>query len=1189
MSIRNNFLVLCAICFTFSGCQDAGQNNANRAEVAHAQCADTVSKEFDPVYLQQNPPNKTRDLDNDGVPDVIEHKMGLDLCRADSDADGLSDFHEAVIAGKMKPEVPINVDIKCENYGHNCDSDGDELSNFKETHGFYYSTIDGRFLSLPRLVPQDEWESLKTTSVTLKQGELNPWLIAINAIENSGHNRPIVIDNKNYFAIDLEKVRLSITQAFLNIYGDANHVFLSANSNQVGTVANIMNVLLAKPAYKKDLNGQDIVTYQTDPTKWSTDLDPYSDSQEISGVNDVSGILHPANHPLIAGYPRVRAVLDKILIVPVQKITDSKGNSTEDSWETSMTDTKKRTTGWSIGGSLSVGASKKDGPEVSAGISGGYSDTTTKIKSSSSKNGGKNKVDFKSATGISSVCAAHAWFTIRFENLGTAPITKLKPAFNLFFNQGPLSDAQKAELERKNQGKEDSDVQVAGQMFTFAPNTLNREPLTIDNLAPKSSSKPYTFPYVGESGANRSAVICLTLDQLAFLENEGGVITIDMLAKGGQINFWNQNTKRVVTEGNWQDYHQIINKNSAIVDYDLIDVNGKRHKGNYMAYAGASPRMSLAQAMKLMLTNKNDDGVIDKAIPNCPTDASSDLVGKGVCLNPNGDLNFSNSPNTFFAVHAFDQAEKPIPESEIDPALKQAILQGDVNNIYIKPHWRYQFISHGDIQLPYGSGARVTLTSRGYELTAWASDMYGSNVKAKICKGGLTGQSTQCSAELTKSSLSYGAMQHYTYMFPKAYNFTGQEHLLLDNGDGLTKIPVTSSDLSVLDTIRPVDELGGLRGKINAVKAAKAKMDRFWSSLTPDERAYATRFSVLRLRPALIRDNNNLANEIETFLNDCSLEEQNKISTLSELNAFKQKCTKAAIQSLVNKADAHSSKYAEFDRLVNLGRNAYRARTFSSKDGTKNLLTTYLDDRPWIKTREKREKGEERDRMLGCHITDDNRVITGVKIHWGTVGVRRSGKVMMTFGRGIRKIVLVSYRVNPLTAAFTDRQEKTCSIHDTMSVPEMKWHDRNDHGQMWRLESGGISEINVPKDHAMVTFGLKIDMKLIPNYHGFPGGHHRYTFEPSLAARSIRLGVDRNGRLWKVGNSRVHGDSTIASQLHDSGPRNVRLFKGITLSNTHLPDGRRSTKHSMVDLYTNWETRNYISYGRGIPTFMNQR
>ena len=51
-------------------------------------------------------------------------------------------------------------------------------------------------------------------------------------------------------------------------------------------------------------DGDESKTYfKTDPLRWSTDGDPYSDFMEVSGVNMPAGVPSPENKPLVAARP----------------------------------------------------------------------------------------------------------------------------------------------------------------------------------------------------------------------------------------------------------------------------------------------------------------------------------------------------------------------------------------------------------------------------------------------------------------------------------------------------------------------------------------------------------------------------------------------------------------------------------------------------------------------------------------------------------------------------------------------------------------------------------------------------------------------------------------------------------------------------------------------------------------------
>ena len=62
--------------------------------------------------------------------------------------------------------------------------------------------------------------------------------------------------------------------------------------------------------------------YITDPLKWSTDGDPYSDYTEVTGVKMHPAVTWPENHPLVASSPIIVVKMPEYSITPNGEITE---------------------------------------------------------------------------------------------------------------------------------------------------------------------------------------------------------------------------------------------------------------------------------------------------------------------------------------------------------------------------------------------------------------------------------------------------------------------------------------------------------------------------------------------------------------------------------------------------------------------------------------------------------------------------------------------------------------------------------------------------------------------------------------------------------------------------------------------------------------------------------------------------
>jgi hypothetical protein len=83
-------------------------------------------------------------------------------------------------------------------------------------------------------------------------------------------------------------------------------------------------------------DGKDLTKkyFKTDPTKWSTDGDPFNDFEESTKINLDQRVKIPGDHPCIPAYPDLHMILSKYTITLNQDVTieNSNGKSTESSW-----------------------------------------------------------------------------------------------------------------------------------------------------------------------------------------------------------------------------------------------------------------------------------------------------------------------------------------------------------------------------------------------------------------------------------------------------------------------------------------------------------------------------------------------------------------------------------------------------------------------------------------------------------------------------------------------------------------------------------------------------------------------------------------------------------------------------------------------------------------------------------------
>ena len=176
-------------------------------------------------------------------------------------------------------------------------------------------------------------------------------------------------------------------------------------------------------------SGDDPTCFVTDPTSWSTDGDPYSDFQEVTGQNMDSRVEAPYNNPLVAAAPRIEVVLLGYTLTMKGMVTDSRGRSissgSEQSWNVESTVGVSYTTSASV--SLTdVGVSTET--TVSASVTAGYTSTQTRGE----------EFNWENAVSMEADAAASLTLAIAGRNSGSATAVDVLPTFNLFLGDEPL-------------------------------------------------------------------------------------------------------------------------------------------------------------------------------------------------------------------------------------------------------------------------------------------------------------------------------------------------------------------------------------------------------------------------------------------------------------------------------------------------------------------------------------------------------------------------------------------------------------------------------------------------------------------------------------------------------------------------------------------------------------------------------
>ena len=132
----------------------------------------------------------------------------------------------------------------------------------------------------------------------------------------------------------------------------------------------------------KPWNGDpNVKHYITDPLRWSTDGDPYSDYMEVTGINMPASISAPENDPLVAARPIISIKMTDYTVETLATISNSNGGHVDSTFtnETSNSD--------EVGAEVTVEASLNPFELVGGSVTGSYSHTWTSTNSTTANIG----------------------------------------------------------------------------------------------------------------------------------------------------------------------------------------------------------------------------------------------------------------------------------------------------------------------------------------------------------------------------------------------------------------------------------------------------------------------------------------------------------------------------------------------------------------------------------------------------------------------------------------------------------------------------------------------------------------------------------------------------------------------------------------------------------------------------------
>jgi hypothetical protein len=306
--------------------------------------------------------------------------------------------------------------------------------------------------------------------------------------------------------------------------------------------------------------------YITDPLRWSTDGDPYSDYMEVTGVNMPAGVLAPENHPLVAARPIIRMGMESFDVIPISTITNTEGGDSSSSF--TNTTSNENQVGVKVGSEFSFNPFKL----ASVSVEASYSHTWVNTESSTSSFG-HNWSKTKSTNPSE---AARLRLRVFMENIGSASALDVRPTFNLMIGNKTIA--------------------------TVTPNQV------ANILSPKNTSNS-RYPQNGtiaiEKDQDNNDII-LSLEELKSLQM-GSPLSLVVIQVDANVIRWNSQTQDWTSNISWTSFENEINP----VSIEILSEFGTDESKIYQVFAGTeywNPEYNLRQILSNIFSVEDVNG-----------------------------------------------------------------------------------------------------------------------------------------------------------------------------------------------------------------------------------------------------------------------------------------------------------------------------------------------------------------------------------------------------------------------------------------------------------------------------------------------------------------------------------------------------------------------------------------------------
>jgi len=291
----------------------------------------------------------------------------------------------------------------------------------------------------------------------------------------------------------------------------------------------------------------------TDPRNWSTDYDPYSDYMEVTGINLPATVPRPYNTPLIAANPVISVELHGYDVIPIGTITKSNGETVNNNWSNTTTNSN------TLGGKVSTEFSLNPFKMAKVNVEASYSHTWTQSETT----GGGTTESWSEASSTNPGAAAKLRLSVAFLNQGGCPARNVQPTFNLILGDKVIA--------------------------TIKPELSANE---MTPIGTPSSRFPRTGTVVVERDAG-GREITVSIQELMSLQ-QGAPLFLDVVQVDAKIVRWNENNQSWEYDVNWSSFENNIISTST----NVMTRFGQNQSYSYPLFTGTDfydPQLTIGE------------------------------------------------------------------------------------------------------------------------------------------------------------------------------------------------------------------------------------------------------------------------------------------------------------------------------------------------------------------------------------------------------------------------------------------------------------------------------------------------------------------------------------------------------------------------------------------------------------------